>query len=186
MDESLQLLRALSEGKPVSCDGEFFSAPRRADPSCAVVPHPDHRRRPLRRRGAACRPVRRWLAGHLGLASTIRRGGRPGRRARRPSRAGTRPASSMRSTSGAASVRPEKPPARRSQLGCTASTRCRSSPSSAIRRTGHPRTSPSSSYPYVEAGCSVFNVIPCARRPRDRCCWGFGAASAAALGSFVT
>ena len=41
-------------------------------------------RRAVRRRGAACGTVRRWLVGNLGLASAIQLRGRTGRRAREP------------------------------------------------------------------------------------------------------
>ena len=61
-----------------------FLAPRRAHHPGALTTDPADRRRAVRRRGAACGTVRRWLVGNLGLASAIQLRGRTGRRAREP------------------------------------------------------------------------------------------------------
>ena len=82
MDESLQILRALSDGKPVSFDGEFFALH-----DALILPAPTERYRssseadPTPRCGG---PVGSVTAGwESGCRQAIRFGGRTNRRARR-------------------------------------------------------------------------------------------------------
>ena len=162
MDECLQILRGLADGTPVTFDGEFFSLQDALILPAPSPPIPLDRRRTIGRGGQPRREARRRLARDLGLPTPVRSGARSHHPARPPRPAETRAGSSMRSTSGAASPPRARPHASRWPPRCRPSTRCRSSRSSATRRTARPRTSRSSCSPYVEAGCSAFNVIPCA------------------------
>ena len=156
MDESLQILRGLADGKPVSFDGEFFSVR-----DALIVPAPEPAV-PLivgGRSDAAVRRAGRFGDGWLGIWVSPRRfnsvveqiGEHAG------DADGTRAPSSTRSMSGAALAPPANPHVRRSLPECRTSIRCRSSRSSAIRRMGRRRTSRSFSTPTSRpaAGCST-------------------------------
>jgi len=143
MDESLEILRSLSDGKPVSFDGEFFSIR-----DAQIVPAPSS---PIPitiggRSDAAVRRAGRFGDGWLGIWVSSGRFGSVVDQVAEHARLVGRDPSGLRtrSTSGVASAPPARPPARHSPRGCRPSTRCRSSPSSAIRLTGHPKTSPNS------------------------------------------
>ena len=146
MDESLQILRGLADGKPVSFDGEFFSV---RDALIVPAPEPGIPLIVGGRSDAAVRRAGRYGDGWLGIWVSPRRSARSSTRSvsMPVTLTGTRAASSMRSTSGAASAPPAKPRARRSLLECSASIRCRSSRSSAIRPTGRPSRSRNFSTP---------------------------------------
>ena len=86
MDESLQVLRSLGEGEPVSFNGEFFSLEDALDRTPAITADTAHSRRTFRRRGQPRRQARRRVAWHLGLAPPVRRSPRPDRCPGHPSR----------------------------------------------------------------------------------------------------
>ena len=69
MDESLQILRGLGEGAPVTFDGEFF-APRGAHPPRALAAGTSDRRRTLGRGG---RRAAKFGDGWLGIWVSPRR-----------------------------------------------------------------------------------------------------------------
>ena len=163
MDESLEILRELSEGKPVSYRRRVLRASRRANPSCAVVTDTNRGRRPVGRRDAArgrfgdgwlgiwVSPQAIQLGGYEQIAEHAAHADRDFERLRACDQR------LVRLRRGGATLR-----ARRSRPECRASTRCHSSRSSVTRPTGRPNDVADFLYPYIEAGCSVFNVIPCA------------------------
>ena len=170
MDESLQILRALSDGTPVSFDGEFF---RLHD--ALILPAPTEAI-PIvvgGRSDAAVRRAGRFGDGWLGIwvsPKPIRFGGRTSCRARCARRQGSRRPLSMRSTCGAGSATPATPRANHSLPECRTSTGCRSSRSSVTRPTGRRRKSPSSLRPTLRpaARCSTSFRAPVTMRRRLR------------------
>ena len=146
MDESLEILRELSEGKPVSFDGEFFALrdaqilPAPSSPIPIVVGG---------RSDAAIRRAGRFGDGWLGIWVSPRRFGSVVTQiAEHAAQAeGIRAASSMRSMSGAASAGTATKRVHRSRPECRTSIRCHSSLSSVIRPTGRPRRSQTSFIP---------------------------------------
>ena len=140
MDESLQILRALSDGEPVSYDGEFFSL---RDALIIPAPAPSI---PLiigGRSDAAVRRAGRFGDGWLGIwVSPKRFSSIVEQIDQHATRLGGTPAgSSMRSMCGVGSAPRATLRARHSQLEWRASTKCRSSRSSGIRPTGRPTRS---------------------------------------------
>jgi alkanesulfonate monooxygenase SsuD/methylene tetrahydromethanopterin reductase-like flavin-dependent oxidoreductase (luciferase family) len=160
MDESLQILRGLSDGTPVTFDGEFFSLHE-----ALILPAPSPRV-PLivgGRSDAAVRRAAKFGDGWLGIWVSPRRyRGVRDQIAREAIDAG-RDANAFEHAlnvwCGFASTREAH--ASRSPHRCRTSTRCPSSRSSATRPMARPSRSQSSE-PYIESGCSRFNVIPCA------------------------
>jgi alkanesulfonate monooxygenase SsuD/methylene tetrahydromethanopterin reductase-like flavin-dependent oxidoreductase (luciferase family) len=160
MDESLQILRPLLTGKPVSFEGEFFSVR-----DALIVPAPEP---PIPlivggRSDAAVRRAGRFGDGWLGIWS--RRAGL----ARWSNRSvstpvtltGTRVGLSTRSMSGAASA---PPAAARAPLaaGMQDFYQMPFEPFERYSPYGTPEEVADFLHPYIEAGCTVFNVIPCA------------------------
>ena len=138
MDESLQILRALSDGKPVSFDSEFFLLH-----DALIVPPPFPPIPSSSEDGPTPRCGVRDGSATAGWASGSRLGDSVRWSNRSPSTpaalAGTRAVLSMPSMSGAASAPPAPLPARPWLLECKVSIRCHSSLLSAIRLTGTPR-----------------------------------------------
>ena len=163
MDECLHILRGLADGTPVTFDGEFFALD-----DALILPAPSPSIPLDRGRTIGCRgQPRRDGSATAGSGSGSRPAGTARcaitSRGRPPRSGGTRAGSSMPSTSGAASRRPMRQPASCSPRRCRPSTKCRSSRSSATRRTGRPKTSRSSCAPTSTPAARRFNVIPCAR-----------------------
>jgi len=161
MDESLELLRALSEGKPVSCDGEFFSL---KDAQILPAPSPAIPITVGGRSDAAVRRAGRFGDGWLGIwVSHGRFGAVVDRVAEHAGQAG-RDASRFEHAInvwcgfGATSEAARAPLAQRMQ-------RFYQMPFEPFERYspyGTPEDVAEFLHPYVEAGCSVFNVISCA------------------------
>ena len=162
MDECLQILRSLADGTPVTFDGEFFSLD-----DALIVPAPSP---PIPlivggRSDAAVQPrrdARRRLARNLGLAAPIRRGARSDREQAAEVGQGPEPASSTRSTSGAASAPPARPPASHSPTRMQTFYQMPFEPFERYSPYGTPEDVAEFLRPYIDAGCSAFNVIPCA------------------------
>ena len=133
-----------------------------ADRAGTIAADTTDRRRAIGAGGQPRRAARRRLARDLGLPTPVRQRARSDHAKKPARRAGTPAASSMRSMSGAALPPRASPLAICWRRRCRASTRCHSSRSSATRRTARPQHVAEFLSPYIEAGCSAFNVIPCA------------------------
>jgi alkanesulfonate monooxygenase SsuD/methylene tetrahydromethanopterin reductase-like flavin-dependent oxidoreductase (luciferase family) len=161
MDESLQILRGLADGKPVSFDGEFFSVR-----DALIVPAPEP---PIPlivggRSDAAVRRAGRFGDGWLGIWVSPRRFNsvveQVGEHARRADRdpSGFEHAINVWCGFG---------PTREAARGPLAEgmQRFYQMPFEPFERYspyGTPEEVAEFLHPYIEAGCTVFNVIPCA------------------------
>jgi alkanesulfonate monooxygenase SsuD/methylene tetrahydromethanopterin reductase-like flavin-dependent oxidoreductase (luciferase family) len=161
MDESLQVLRALSDGGPVSFDGEFFSL---RDAVIGPAPTPPIPLIVGGRSEAAVRRAGRFGDGWLGIWVSSRRFGsvveqiaeHAGRADRDPS--GFEHAINVWCGFGATRDAARAPLA-------VAMQRFYQMPFEPFERYspyGTPEQVADFLYPYIEAGCSVFNLIPCA------------------------
>ena len=84
--------------------------------------------------------------------------------------------------SGAASAPPAKPRVRRSLLGCGRFYQMPFEPFERYSPYGTPEEVAEFLHPYIEAGCTVFNVIPCASDHETAVSCGRRAATTADLG----
>lgn len=161
MDESLEILRALSEGKPVSCDGEFFSLR-----DAQILPAPSS---PIPvtvggRSDAAVRRAGRFGDGWLGIWVSPRRfGAVVDEVAEHAVLAGRDPTGFEHAINvwcgfGATREAARAPLA----AGMGSFYQMPFEPFERYSPSGTPQDVAEFLVPYVEAGCSVFNVIPCA------------------------
>jgi alkanesulfonate monooxygenase SsuD/methylene tetrahydromethanopterin reductase-like flavin-dependent oxidoreductase (luciferase family) len=161
MDESLQMLRALSDGKPVTFDGEFFQvrgaqiAPAPSSPIPITVGG---------RSEAAVRRAGRFGDGWLGIWVSPQRFGsvvdqvaaHAGRVGRDPS--GFEHAINVWCGFGASREAARAPLA----TGMQTFYQMPFEPFERYSPYGTPEDIAEFLRPYIDAGCSVFNVIPCA------------------------
>ena len=108
--EALRCVRLFMKGDEVDFRGRFFDLRGAVRPAPAIA-NPDPGRRPLRRGARARRTAGGRLAGTVGLAAAVRRGGRPDRRVGRECRARRRPLATRSSAVGGL-----QPVARRRQV----------------------------------------------------------------------
>ena len=161
MDESLQILRALSDGKPVSFDGEFFLLH-----DALIIPAPSP---PIPlivggRSDAAVRRAGRFGDGWLGIWVSPRRfssvveqvGEHASHAGRDPS--GFEHAINVWCGFGANRDAARAPLA----AGMQTFYQMPFEPFERYSPYGTPEDVADFLHPYIEAGCSVFNVIPCA------------------------
>jgi alkanesulfonate monooxygenase SsuD/methylene tetrahydromethanopterin reductase-like flavin-dependent oxidoreductase (luciferase family) len=161
MDESLELLRALSDGKPVSFDGEFFSV---HDAQIAPAPSSPIPITVGGRSDAAVRRAGRFGDGWLGIWVSPQRFGsvvhqvaeHAGRAGRDPS--GFEHAINVWCGFGATREAARTPLA----AGMQTFYQMPFEPFERYSPYGTPEDVAAFLHPYIEAGCSVFNVIPCA------------------------
>jgi alkanesulfonate monooxygenase SsuD/methylene tetrahydromethanopterin reductase-like flavin-dependent oxidoreductase (luciferase family) len=161
MDECLQILRALSDGEPVSFEGEFFSLR-----DALIVPAPSPRI-PLivgGRSDAAVRRAGRLGDGWLGIWVSPRRFAavvdQIGEEATAAGRDTTRFEHAINVWCGFGATRE----AARAPLaaGMQSFYQMPFEPFERYSPYGTPQEVAEFLHPYVEAGCSAFNVIPCA------------------------
>jgi alkanesulfonate monooxygenase SsuD/methylene tetrahydromethanopterin reductase-like flavin-dependent oxidoreductase (luciferase family) len=161
MDESLQILRGLADGKPVSFDGEFFSVR-----DALIVPAPEP---PIPlivggRSDAAVRRAGRFGDGWLGIWVSPRRFNsvveQVGEHARRADRDPSGFEHAINVWCGFGSTRE----AARGPLaeGMQRFYQMPFEPFERYSPYGTPEEVAEFLHPYIEAGCTVFNVIPCA------------------------
>jgi len=161
MDESLEILRSLSEGKPVSFEGEFFAL---RDAQILPAPSPPIPITVGGRSDAAVRRAGRFGDGWLGIWVSPRRFNEVVEQVgEHAEHAGRNPASFEHAINvwcGFGSTRE----AARGPLaaGMQAFYQMPFEPFERYSPYGTPEDVADFLYPYVEAGCSVFNVIPCA------------------------
>ena len=161
MDESLQILRALSDGKPVSFDSEFFLL------HDALIVPPPFPPIPLiigGRSDAAVRRAGRFGDGWLGIWVSPRRFSSVVEQvAEHAGRAGRDSGSFEHAINvwcgfGATRAAARAPLA----AGMQSFYQMPFEPFERYSPYGNPQDVAEFLHPYVEAGCSVFNVIPCA------------------------
>ncbi|MFI5506713.1 LLM class flavin-dependent oxidoreductase [Mycobacterium sp. NPDC051804] len=164
MDESLELLRALSAGEPVSYDGEFFSL---TDAQILPAPSPAVRITVGGRSDAAVRRAGRFGDGWLGIwVSPNRYASVVGQVTEHADEAGRNPNEFEHAINvwcGFGETRN----AARAPLA-EAMSRFYQMPFEPFERYspyGRPEDIAEFLHPYIEAGCSVFNVIACADDP---------------------
>ena len=162
MDESLQFLRALADGKPVSFDGEFFSVrdaliiPAPAPPIPLIVGG---------RSDAAVRRAGRYGDGWLGIwvspgrfSSVVEQIGEHARHAARD------PSSFEHAINVWCGFGPTREAARAPLAAAMQSFyQMPFEPFERYSPYGTPEEVADFLHPYIEAGCTVFNVIPCAK-----------------------
>ena len=161
MNESLDLVRALAEGKPVSCDGEFFSL---RDAQILPAPSPPIPITVGGRSDAAVRRAGRFGDGWLGIWVSPQRYRSVVDEVAEHARSAGRDAGGFEhainvwcgfgATRGAA----------RAPLAAEMQSfyQMPFEPFERYSPYGTPEDVAEFLYPYVEAGCSVFNVIACA------------------------
>lgn len=161
MDESLRVLRALLDGKPVTVDGEFFALD---DALITPAPSPPIPLIVGGRSDAAVRRAGRYGDGWLGIWVSPRRYGAVVEQvAEHAGRAGRDPGGfeyGINVWCGFGATRE----AARAPLaaGMQRFYRMPFEPFERYSPYGTPEEVADFLHPYVEAGCSVFNVIPCA------------------------
>jgi hypothetical protein len=153
MDECLRILRAVADGTPVTFEGEFFSLKDALIVPLIVAGRSD---------AAVSRAARLgdgWLAIWVSPRRFTAVRDRIARGRQRP--AGTRVDSKHALNVWCGFAPHVRAHASGWPRRCRPSTNCDSSRSNVTRHTARPRTCrvPES---YIDAGCSVFNVIPCA------------------------
>ena len=161
MDESLQILRGLAEGKPVSFDGEFFSIR-----DALIVPAPETEI-PLiigGRSDAAVRRAGRFGDGWLGIWVSPRRFSavveQIGEHARYADR---NPSGFEHAINVWCGFGPTREAARAPlAAGMQSFYQMPFEPFERYSPYGTPEEVADFLHPYIEAGCTVFNVIPCA------------------------
>jgi len=161
MDESLQILRELSEGKPVSFDGEFFTLR-----DAQILPAPSS---PIRivvggRSVAAVRRAGRFGDGWLGIwVSPQRFGSVVTQIAEHAAHAGRDPSRFEHAINVWCGFGPSRDAARAPlAAGMQHFYQMPFEPFERYSPYGTPEDVAEFLYPYIEAGCSAFNVIPCA------------------------
>jgi alkanesulfonate monooxygenase SsuD/methylene tetrahydromethanopterin reductase-like flavin-dependent oxidoreductase (luciferase family) len=161
MDESLAILRDLGEGKPVSCDGEFFSL---RDAQILPAPSP---RIPIvvgGRSDAAVRRAGRFGDGWLGIWVSPQRFGSVGTQiAEHAAEADRNPSSFQHAMNVWCGFGGRRDSARASlAAGMQSFYQMPFEPFERYSPYGTPEDVADFLHPYIEAGCSAFNVIPCA------------------------
>jgi alkanesulfonate monooxygenase SsuD/methylene tetrahydromethanopterin reductase-like flavin-dependent oxidoreductase (luciferase family) len=161
MDESLELLRALSDGKPVSFDGEFFPV---CDAQIAPAPSTPIPITVGGRSDAAIRRAGRFGDGWLGIwVSPGRFGSVADQVAEHARRAGRDPSGFEHAINvwcgfGASREAARAPLAE----GMQTFYQLPFEPFERYSPYGTPEDVAEFLHPYIDAGCSVFNVISCA------------------------
>jgi alkanesulfonate monooxygenase SsuD/methylene tetrahydromethanopterin reductase-like flavin-dependent oxidoreductase (luciferase family) len=162
MDESLQILRGLLDGKPVSFAGEFFSVH-----DALIVPAP-----PLPiplvvggRSAAAARRAARFGDGWLGIWVSPRRFGSVVQQvAEHADHAGRDPSGFEHAINVWCGFGDTRDAAREPlAAGMQNFYQMPFEPFERYSPYGTPEDVADFLHPYIEAGCSVFNIIPCAR-----------------------
>jgi alkanesulfonate monooxygenase SsuD/methylene tetrahydromethanopterin reductase-like flavin-dependent oxidoreductase (luciferase family) len=161
MDESLQILRGLADGKPVSFDGEFFAV---RDALILPAPEPGIPLIVGGRSDAAVRRAGRFGDGWLGIWVSPRRfssvveqiGEHAGHADRDPS--GFEHAINVWCGFGPTREAARAPLA----AGMQRFYQMPFEPFERYSPCGTPEEVADFLHPYIEAGCTVFNVIPCA------------------------
>jgi alkanesulfonate monooxygenase SsuD/methylene tetrahydromethanopterin reductase-like flavin-dependent oxidoreductase (luciferase family) len=160
MDESLEILRALSEGKPVSFEGEFFSL---RDAQILPAPSPPIPITVGGRSDAAVRRAGRFGDGWLGIWVSPRRFGTVVEQiAEHAGHAGRDPSAFEHAINVWCGFGPTREAARAPLAA--AMQRFYQLPFEPFERYSPYGTAQDVAeflHPYVESGCKVFNVIPC-------------------------
>ena len=161
MDESLAILRELTEGKPVSFDGEFFAL---RDAQILPSPSPPIPIMVGGRSDAAVRRAGRFGDGWLGIWVSPRRYGTVVTQiAEHAARADRDPTCFEHAINVWCGFGRNRDAARASlAAGMQSFYQMPFEPFERYSPYGTPEEVADFLYPYVEAGCSVFNVIPCA------------------------
>ena len=161
MDESLQILRGLSDGKPVSFDGEFFSL---RDALIIPAPTPSIPIVVGGRSDAAVRRAGRFGDGWLGIWVSPRRFSSVVEQiAEHAGHAGRDPSGLEHAINVWCGFGPTREAARAPlAAGMQSFYQMPFEPFERYSPYGTPEDVAEFLHPYVEAGCSVFNVIPCA------------------------
>jgi alkanesulfonate monooxygenase SsuD/methylene tetrahydromethanopterin reductase-like flavin-dependent oxidoreductase (luciferase family) len=162
MDESLQILRGLADGKPVSFDGEFFAVR-----DALIVPAPEPRV-PLMvggRSDAAVRRAGRFGDGWLGIWVSPRRFSSVVEQIGEHAGQADRDASTFEHAINVwCGFGPTREAARAPlAAGMQRFYQMPFEPFERYSPYGTPQEVAEFLHPYIEAGCTVFNVIPCAR-----------------------
>jgi alkanesulfonate monooxygenase SsuD/methylene tetrahydromethanopterin reductase-like flavin-dependent oxidoreductase (luciferase family) len=162
MDESIQILRALSEGKPVSFDGEFFSL---RDALIAPSPAPTIPITVGGRSDVAVRRAGRFGDGWLGIWVSPRRFGSVAEQvAEHANHAGRDPSGFEHAINVWCGFGDTRDAARLPlAAGMQSFYQMPFEPFERYSPYGTPAEVADFLYPYIDAGCSVFNIIPCAR-----------------------
>jgi alkanesulfonate monooxygenase SsuD/methylene tetrahydromethanopterin reductase-like flavin-dependent oxidoreductase (luciferase family) len=162
MDESLQILRALSDGEPVSFDGEFFSL---RDALIVPAPVPSIPLIVGGRSDAAVRRAGRFGDGWLGIWVSPRRfSSVVEQTAEHAGRAGRDPSGFEHAINVWCGFGDTRDAAREPlAAGMQRFYQMPFEPFERYSPYGTPADVAEFLYPYIEAGCSAFNVIPCAR-----------------------
>jgi alkanesulfonate monooxygenase SsuD/methylene tetrahydromethanopterin reductase-like flavin-dependent oxidoreductase (luciferase family) len=161
IDESLQILRGLVEGKPVTFDGEFFSFR-----DALIVPPPEPEI-PLivgGRSDAAVRRAGRFGDGWLGIWVSPRRFGSVVEQVGEQARSANRdPSGFQHAINVWCGFGPTREAARAPlAAGMQRFYQMPFEPFERYSPYGTPEQVAEFLYPYIEAGCTVFNVISCA------------------------
>ncbi|HVQ52035.1 MAG TPA: LLM class flavin-dependent oxidoreductase [Mycobacterium sp.] len=161
MDESLQILRPLLEGKPVSFDGEFFSV---RDALIVPVPEPPIPLVVGGRSAAAVRRAGRFGDGWLGIwVSPGRFGAVVEQIGEHAGHAGRDPGRFAHAINVWCGFGPTREAARAPlAAGMRDFYQMAFEPFERYSPYGTPEEVADFLHPYIEAGCTAFNVIPCA------------------------
>jgi alkanesulfonate monooxygenase SsuD/methylene tetrahydromethanopterin reductase-like flavin-dependent oxidoreductase (luciferase family) len=161
MDESLEILRALSEGKPVSFDGEFFSL---RDAQILPAPSPPIPITVGGRSDAAVRRAGRFGDGWLGIWVSPRRfRSVVDQVAEHADHAGRNPCTFEHAINVWCGFGDNRDAARAPlAAGMQTFYQMPFEPFERYSPYGTPEDVAEFLHSYIEAGCSVFNVIPCA------------------------
>jgi alkanesulfonate monooxygenase SsuD/methylene tetrahydromethanopterin reductase-like flavin-dependent oxidoreductase (luciferase family) len=161
MDESLQILRALSDGGPVSIDGEFFSL---RDALIIPAPKPSIPLIVGGRSDAAVRRAGRFGDGWLGIWVSPKRFSSVVEQIdEHATRAGRDPGGFEHAINVWCGFGATRDSARASlAAGMQDFYQMPFEPFERYSPYGTPEEVADFLHPYIEAGCSVFNVIPCA------------------------
>jgi alkanesulfonate monooxygenase SsuD/methylene tetrahydromethanopterin reductase-like flavin-dependent oxidoreductase (luciferase family) len=161
MDESLEILRGLSDGKPVSFDGEFFAL---RDALIVPAPEPSIPLIVGGRSSAAVRRAGRFGDGWLGIWISPRRFRSVVEQiAEHAGHADRDPSGFEHALNVWCGFGPTRDAARTPLAAAMHSFyQMPFEPFERYSPYGTPEEVAEFLYPYIEAGCSVFNVIPCA------------------------
>jgi alkanesulfonate monooxygenase SsuD/methylene tetrahydromethanopterin reductase-like flavin-dependent oxidoreductase (luciferase family) len=161
MDESLQILRGLADGKPVSFDGEFFSV---RDALIVPAPEPGIPLIVGGRSDAAVRRAGRFGDGWLGIWVSPRRFSAVVEQfAEHADHVGRNPSTFEHAINVWCGFGDTREAARAPlAVGMQMFYQMPFEPFERYSPYGTPADVAEFLHPYIEAGCSVFNVIPCA------------------------